>query len=70
MTILRQTAIAELEKVPEDKLNLILKFINTLSKESENKKTTCNIEKFIMPPTERGQNADSYIRELRDNDRF
>lgn len=70
MTILRQTAIAELEKVPEDKLNLILQFITTLSKESENKKTTCNIEKFVMPPTERGQNADSYIRELRDNDRF
>ncbi|MEH2944545.1 hypothetical protein VSQ32_17230 [Lachnospiraceae bacterium KK002] len=70
MTILRQTAIAELEKVPEDKLNLILQFITTLSKESENKKMTCNIEKFIMPPTERGQNADSYIRELRDNDRF
>lgn len=70
MTILRQTAIAELEKVPEDKLNLILQFITTLSKESENKKMTCNIEKFVMPPTERGQNADSYIRELRDNDRF
>lgn len=24
---------------------------------------------FVMPATKRGQNADSYIRELRDNDR-
>lgn len=29
-----------------------------------------NLEQFIMPATERGQNADSYIRELRDNDRI
>lgn len=29
-----------------------------------------NLEQFIMPATERGQDADNYVRELRDNDRF
>ena len=34
------------------------------------KKRVVNLDQFVMPATERGQNADSYIRELRDNDRI
>ena len=33
-------------------------------------KRVVNLDQFVMPATERGQNADSYIRELRDNDRI
>ena len=29
-----------------------------------------DIDQFVMPATERGKNADNYIRELRDNDRL
>ena len=31
-------------------------------------KKVINLDQFVMPSTERGQDADSYIRELRDND--
>ena len=37
MTALRQSAIAELERVPEDKLAAIIQFINNLMKENETK---------------------------------
>lgn len=70
MTALRQSAIAELERVPEDKLDMIIQFIDKLVGEDETKKKTCDLEQFVMPPTERGQSADDYVRELRDNDRF
>ena len=29
-----------------------------------------SIDQFVMPVTERGQNADVYVRKLRDNDRI
>lgn len=70
MTALRQSAIAELQKVPEDKLGIIIQFINKLMAETETKNGAWNLDQFVMPPTERGQDADAYIRELRDNDRF
>ena len=70
MTTLRQSAIEELERVPEDKLTTIIQFINNLMKENETKETGWDLEQFIMPPTERRQSADAYVRELRDNDRF
>lgn len=69
MTTLRQNAIAKLERVPEDRLSEIIQFINKLIGETESQKKTWNLEQFVMPPTERGQNADAYIRELRENDR-
>lgn len=34
------------------------------------KNTDINLDQFVMPTTERGQDADNYIRELRDNDRI
>lgn len=69
MTALRQSAIAELEKVPEEKLGVIIQFINKIVEE-ETKKKIWNLDQFVMPSTERGQNADIYVRELRDNDRL
>lgn len=70
MTALRQSAIAELQKVPEDKLGIIIQFIDYLMAETETQKRVWDLDQFIMAPTERGQNADAYIRNLRDNDRF
>lgn len=70
MTTLRQSDIEELERVPEDKLTTIIQFINNLMGETGTEKRGWDLEQFIMPLTERGQNADAYLRELRDNDRF
>lgn len=70
MTALRQSAIAELERVPEDKLGVIIQFINKIVEENKSEKEEWDLEQFIMPPTERGQSADAYIRELRDDDRL
>lgn len=70
MTALRQSAIAELERVPEDKLTTIIQFINNLIGETGTEERGWDLEQFIMPPTKRGQSADAYVRELRDNDRF
>lgn len=63
-----------LEKVPEDKLGFVIQImqaVNGLLGTSEVKtKRTIDLEQFIMPATERGKDADTYIRELRDNDRI
>lgn len=70
MTALRQSIIAELERVPEDKLHVIMQFIDTLTDEAGGEKKRYNLEQFVMPPTERGQDADAYVRGLRNNDRL
>lgn len=70
MTMLRQNAIARLEKVPEDKLDLIIQFIDQLVDKNQMNEKTWDLDQFVMPPTKRGQNADSYVRELRDYDRL
>jgi len=70
MTILRKNAIAQLEKVPEDRLWAVIQFIERLVDEPEAKHEKWDLDQFIMPPTQRGQNADAYVRELRDHDRF
>ncbi len=33
-------------------------------------KESIDLNQFVMKSTERGQDADKYVRELRDNDRF
>ena len=33
-------------------------------------KDVVDLKQFVMESTERGQDADKYVRELRDNDRF
>lgn len=74
MTALRQSAIKELEKVPEDKLSFVIQImqgVNGLLGETKvEEKEAIDLNQFIMASTDRGQNADKYIRELRDNDRF
>lgn len=74
MTAIRQEAIQMLEKVPEDKLSFVMQImqgVNGLIGMTDIKeKETMDLNQFVMPSTERGQNADKYVRELRNNDRF
>lgn len=74
MTAMRQEAIQMLENIPEDKLCFviqIMKGVNGILGNSEAKtEDVTGLEQFVMPVTERGQKADEYVRELRDNDRF
>lgn len=74
MTAIRQEAIQMLEKVPEDKLSYVIQIMQgvngLLGMPGTKAKSSIDIEQFIMPATERGQDADNYIRELRDNDRI
>ena len=70
MTMLRQSAIEKLERVPEDRLEAVIQFINQLIDVSDSKEKTWDLDQFVMPPTQRGQGADAYIRELRDHDRL
>lgn len=58
MTALRQSAIAKLQSVPEDKLDMIIQFINRVIGDTETKKKEWDLEQFVMPPTERGQMDD------------
>ena len=72
MTAIRQEAIQMLEKVPEDKLSFVIQImqgVNGLLGTSDEKEVV-DLNQFVMESTERGQNADKYVRELRDNDRF
>lgn len=74
MTAIRQEAIRMLEKVPEDKLGFVIQImqgVNGLLGMPETKvKSGIDLDQFVMQATERGQDADNYIRELRDNDRI
>lgn len=74
MTTMRQEAIQMLEKVPEDKLGFVIQImqgVNGLLGMTETKpKEVLDLDQFVMTATERGQDADHYIRELRDNDRL
>lgn len=74
MTAIRREAIEMLEKVPEDKLGFVIQImqgVNGLLGTSDAKeKEVIDLNQFVMESTERGQNADKYVRELRDNDRF
>lgn len=74
MIAIRQEAIKLLEKIPEDKLGFVIQImqgVNELLGMPETKaKSGINLEQFVMQATERGQDADNYIRGLRDNDRI
>ena len=74
MTAIRKEAIEMLERIPEDKLSFVIQImrgVNGLIGDDDSiVKRVVNLDQFVMPATERGQNADSYIRELRDNDRI
>lgn len=74
MKSIRKEAIQMLERVPEDKLNYVIQImqgVNGLLGTPETKeRATIDLDQFVMPATERGQNADNYVRELRDDDRY
>jgi len=63
-----------LEKVPEDKLGFVIQIIQgvngLLGTSDAKEKEVIDLNQFVMESTEWGQNADKYVRELRDNDRF
>ena len=73
MTAIRREAIEMLENMPEDKLVFIVQImrgVNGLIKDvNDDKKKAADLDRFIMPVTERGKNADDYVRGLRDDDR-
>lgn len=74
MTSIRKEAIQMLEKVPEDKLTYVIQIMQgingLLGETGTEKKRVIDLKQFVMPATERGQNADDYVRGLRDNDRI
>lgn len=74
MTSIRQEAIEMLEKIPEDKLSFVIQImqgVNGLLGTSDTQEIeSIDINQFVMKSTERGQDADKYVRELRDIDRF
>lgn len=74
MTAIRQEAMEMLEKVPEDKLSFVIQImrgVNGLLESTEEKeKGVLDLKQFVMASTQRGQDADGYVRELRDHDRF
>lgn len=73
MTAIRKEAFEMLERIPEDKLTFVIQImrgVNGLIEDIDTMpKRLIDLDQFVMPATERGQDADSYIRELRDNDR-
>ena len=74
MTSIRKEAIEMLERIPEDKLTFVIQImrgVNGLLEDTDtNARKVIDLDQFVMPATERGQNADDYVRELRDNDRI
>ena len=74
MTAIRKEAIEMLERIPEDKLSFVIQIMRAVNgligDDDSTVKRVVNLDQFVMPATERGQNADSYVRELRDNDRI
>ena len=62
-----------LERVPEDKLAYVVQILSSIDgliSISDRRTKKIDLDQFVMPTTERGRNADEYIREMRDNDRL
>ena len=72
MTAIRKEVMEMLEKVPEDKLSFVIQImqgVNGLLGASGIKtERKIDLEQFVMTETDRGKDADAYIRELRDDD--
>ncbi len=74
MTAIGKEAMETMEKVPEDKLSSAIQvmqgvngFLEAFGAKPEQK---VDLDQFVMSETDRGREADAYIRELRDNDRL
>lgn len=56
------------------KLTYVVQILNgidgLISISDRQTKETIDLDQFVMQTTERGRNADEYIREMRDNDRL
>ena len=74
MPATRKEAIELVERIPEDKLSFVIQILRgvngLLGDTGINEKRDINLDEFVMPATDRSQNAGSYVRELRDNDRI
>ena len=73
MTATRREAIQLLERVPEDKLTYVVQILSSIDgliSISDRRTKKIDLDQFVMPTTERGRNADEFIREMRDNDRL
>ena len=74
MTAIRQEAMELLERIPEDKLTYVIQIMRGLDGligiSDKPIKKKIDLDQFVMPTTKRVENADEYIREMRDNDRF
>ena len=66
MTAIRQEAIRMLEKVPEDKLTFVIQIMQgvngLLGASGVEEKDVVDLKQFVMESTERGQDADKYVR--------
>jgi len=67
MTSIRREAMEMLAKVPEDKLTFVIQIMRgvngLLGDSNANEKKNIDLDQFIMETTERGLDADNYIRE-------
>ena len=74
MTATRKEAMEMLERMPEDKLSFVIQILQgvngLLGASSIMTERKIDLDQFVMSETDRGRNADAYIRELRDNDKF
>ena len=59
-----------MKKIKDIKLRVLEEYLKPIKEHAKSKGMSVNLDQFVKPATERGQNADSYIRELRDNDRI
>ena len=68
-----QETLEMYDTLTEENKNAVLSYVAFLSQEQKkaNDKNSRRVDlsRFVIP-TERGQNADKYIREIRDNGRF
>jgi hypothetical protein len=74
MSAIRQEAMELLDNIPDEKLGFVIQIMKNINEPINNNGEKVideiNLEQFVMPATERGKNADEYVRGLRDNDRI
>lgn len=74
MTEIRKEAMEMLERVPEDKLCFVIRILQGVNglleiSESRTEKEPVDWDGFVVP-SERGQNVEEYMKEMRANDRL
>lgn len=74
MTAIRKEAIELLERIPDDKLSFVIQIMRGVDGLLGNNSTTAekapvDWDSFVVS-SERGENVEEYMREMRDNDRL